>query len=291
MSYNIRKNWLASFDLMVTKPIILLPFFIVAFLEGLALEVIYYFPRRPLADIFTPIIRRFFGPAYLHYPQNLILLPELFHYAQIAIYIVFGIFLAAASVNIFKELKNNRLPQTATVVKNACSRYIAFFIFGVIVFCLISLLKRADTFVYGKAFSRIMELVSVELNLERVSQLLLKFSPFVFTSFLFISNIILQTFLVLTVPLMIIEEKSFIRALFRSIAQGARHFLTIFKLIFLPFSVYLPIILLKTDSVRLINKTFPEINLYILILGIFLAVFVECFVIVSASQFVLDNKK
>jgi len=79
-----------------------------------------------------------------------------------------------------------------------------------------------------------------------------------------------------------------LRALATSISLGWRNFAGIFALIFLPFLVYLPILLLKSHSVKLIGKTFPGMNVYLAGCGIVLAIFLNCFVIVCASQFVLD---
>ena len=73
---------------MVKRPIVILPFFIIAFLEGLALELIYFSSRKPLLFIAGPIIRKFSGEPSLHYPINLVKLPRFVYYGQIFIYIV-----------------------------------------------------------------------------------------------------------------------------------------------------------------------------------------------------------
>lgn len=282
MNYKIRKNWVASFDLMATKPIVIMPFIFVAFLEGLALELIYYFPRKPLANIAAPVMRRFFGEVFLHYPDNLVILPKLFYYAQVLIYVFCGVFLAGICVNIARNIRMGLALQADTLAKYAFKRYLSFFGFGIIVSSLMFLLNKVDAFIFVK----VMDLVSEELP-----EILLRLAPFIFTLFLFCSNIVLQTFLVLTVPLLVIKKKSLLKALICSISLGLRNFGSIFTLIFLPFLIYLPIALLKVGSSKLVEKTFPEINLYIIIVGIILAVFVECFVVVCASQFLWDQTR
>jgi hypothetical protein len=151
-----------------------------------------------------------------------------------------------------------------TLIKNAFERYLSFFAFGVIVIVFMILLKRVEVAVF-------------------------KLSPFILTLVLFLSNVILQTFLVLVIPIIVIKKKSLFKALGSSIVLGFRNFLSVFILIFLPFLVYLPITLLKTATPKLIDKTFPEISLYIAVAGIFLAAFAECFIMVCASQFLLDK--
>lgn len=282
MSYNIRKNWVASFGLIIEKPIVILPFIIIAFLESLALELIYFSSRKPLSYIVNPIIRKFSGEVFVHYPGNLLILPKLFYYAQIVIYIFIGVLLTAVSVNIVKNIRMTLPLKAKALINNAFRRYISFFVFGAVVIVFMLLLKKVDIFIFAKG----MGLVSKHLP-----QILLKLSPFILTLFLFLSNIILQTFLVLAVPIIVIKKESLFKALGSSINLGWRNFVTIFTLIFLPFLVYLPITLLKTGSSRLINKTFPEINLYIAAAGIILTALVECFVVVCASQFLLDKEE
>ena len=281
MSYDIRKNWIESFKLMVAKPIVMLPFFIIAFFEALALELIYFSPRKPLYFIAGPIIRKFFGETFLHYPANLVILPRFFYYAQILIYIFIGALMTAISVGIIRNVRMGLTLKAKALINNALRRYLTFFIFGMIMVVAIFLLRRADTFI----FLKLMRLAS-----PRLPQALLRLSPFLLTAFLFFSNIILQTFLILAIPVIVIKKKSLLKGLGESIILGFRNFLSILTLIFLPFLVYFPITLLKTGATQLMEKTFPEISLLLAGAGIILAAFIECFVTVCAAQFVLDKE-
>ena len=281
MGYKIRKNWIASFNLLVTRPVVLLPFLIIAFLEGLALELIYFSPRKPLAYIFNPVIRKFFGEAFVHYPANLVNLPKLFYFAQIVIYIFIGVLLTAVCVNMVKNIRTNLPLKRNVLIKNALKRYLSFIAFGSVVIMLMFLLNKVDVFIFTKV---------LRLSAKHLPQILLKTSPFILTFFVFLSNIILQTFLILVIPIIVFKKKMLFKALLESVVLGFRNFLSLFMLIFLPFLIYLPITLLKTGGPKLMEKTFPEINLYITVAGIILTVFIECFIIVCASQFLLDKE-
>jgi hypothetical protein len=280
MKYNIRKNWTASLGLMAGRPQVILPFIIIAFLEGLALELIYFFPRKPLLNVAAPVIRKFFGEVFLHYPGNLAILPELFYYAQIVVYISIGALLSAVCANIFKNIQSGLPVKTNALLKNAFRRYLSFFIFGVIVITLMFLVKKLDVFIFSKVMN---------LTAKALPQVLIKWSPVVFALFLFFSNVILQAFLVLTIPLMVLKKRPLLKALGGSIALGFRNFISIFTLILLPFLIYLPVALLKSAVPKLVDKAFPEISLLILASGIVLALFTECFIVVCASQFVLNE--
>ncbi len=269
MKHKITQSWLRALEVIVKRPVILLPFLIAAFFEGLALELIYFFPRKPLSFIATPIIKKFFGEAFVHYPGNLLLLPKLFYYAQVVIYIVIGVFLTAIAINIFKNVKANLPLKTNALIKNALKRYPSFLIYGILLIVLALLLKRVDFIIIG----RLLKLKS----------------PFIASLFLFLTNIIMQTFFILTIPIIVIQKKSLLKALWGSISLGARNFFGIFILILVPFLLYLPITLLKGFSIKLVGLTFPEINLYVAGVGIVLAIFIDCFIVVFPSQFLLER--
>ncbi len=281
MKYNIRKNWIDTFEFIKSKPVVLLPFVIIAFLESLALELTYFYSRFPLSKIAGPIIKKFFGEGYMHYPGNLILLPKIFYALQVTIYILFGVLLTGACVNIFNSLKENLPIRAKAVLKNALKHYVAFILYGVLMMALFLLLRKAEV----TLFSKIVRFAGRYLPVPQ------EFYQFSISAILFLSNIILQVFFVLTVPILVLEHRAILKAIFRSIYLGARNFFTIFSLLFLPFLLYLPISLLKSFSTELISRTFPEITVYITAIGIVAAIYIDCFVIISVSQFLLHIKK
>ncbi|MCQ9208674.1 MAG: hypothetical protein NG712_04775 [Omnitrophica bacterium] len=278
LNTNIRKIWVEVFEVVLKRPIVILPFFIVAFFEGLALELTYFSCRKPLLLILGPVIRKFSGEPSLHYPINLLKLPGFFYYSQILIYIFAGVFLAAITVNILKNIRGSLPLKTNALIKNAAKRYFTFVMFGIIVIALMFLLKKGDTFIYTK-FMQVLPQISP--NLQTLG----------FILFLFLTNVILQTFFVLVIPILVIRKASLLKALGSSIAMGFRNFFSIFTLILVPFIVYLPIILLKSYSGALAGKTFPEISLYIVGVGIIATAFVECIIIVCATHFLLEKEK
>lgn len=282
MKYNIRKNWLNTLDTLRTRPVILLPFIVVAFLECLSLEFLYFSTRAPLSFVANPIIRKFFGEAFIHYPGNLAIVPQLFYYKQMAIYIILGVLLTAISINIFKNIKNG-LPVTArAMVKNSLHSYFSFLIYGILVTVLMFLLKTADLFVLPKVLNRISTyFFNIPDSIYNITVMLS----------LFFTNMILQVFLIATIPVIVIEKKRLFKALAKSIALGARNFFTVFALMFLPFFIYLPIVFLKSFSTQLADKAFPEINIYISVFGSILSVFLDSFAIICVSQFLLDKNK
>ncbi len=281
MKYNIRKNWSDSLGFMKKNPVVMMPFVIIAFLELLALEFIYFSSRIPLSYVANPIIRKFFGEPFIHYPGSLVVLPRLFYYKQIGIYIVFGAFLTAVAVNMFKNIKDGLPVKAKAMIRNTLKNYVSLLIYAVLISALVFVLRKSDTFVY----SRVMKVVA-----QHTPQSWALLFSVCFTLFLFLTNIVMQTFLICTIPFIVIQKVSILKALARSIMLGLRNFFTIFALIFLPFFIYLPVIFLKSFSAQIMDKTFPEINVFITIMGIIVTIFLDSFAIICVSQFVIDKK-
>lgn len=282
MNYSIRKNWISTFEVLTKNPVIFTPFIFIAFLECFALEIAYFSARFPLSNVFAPIIRKFFGEPFLHYPGNLVLLPRLFYYGQIAIYIVVGAFLAASAVQIFVNIRTGHPVILKAIMKSTAKRYMSFVGYALIYIILMFILERGEGFALLK-------------SARLISRHLFKISPQLYSmataKFMFLTFAIVQTFLMLTIPIIITEKKALIKAIIGSIAVAARNFLKVFCLVLVPLLFYLPVIFMKTFLVAIMDKTIPEASVYITLLGIVTSVFVDCFVIISVTQFLLDTKK
>ncbi len=279
--YNFWRNALSSVELIKTKPIILLPFILIAFFQFLALEIIYFSIRKPLVIVLGPVIKKFFGENFLRYPGNLLFLPNMLYYAETVIYACLGIALTAVTANIIKNLKEGLPVKAGPLVKNALRRYVSYITFGIIMVALIVLLKKADTFVYSKA---------MRFAFKHAPDAVMKVYVFGLTAFLFFSNIILQMFFIFVIPLMVVRKRSLLRALGQSVYAGIRNFFGVFSLVFVVYLVYFPITLLKAGSLILVDRTFPEISLIVAVAGVVLALFIDGLVTVCATQYVLDTE-
>lgn len=282
MKYFIRKNWVETFEMMVKKPIVIFPFVLIAFFEAIALELSYFCTRPPISLVANPVIIKFFGDDFIHYPMSMTLIPKIFYYLQIAIYIFLGVFLTSIAINIFKNIRSTLPLKTNALVKNALGRYMSFFMYGVVTMLLVTLMQRSETFVFSKF---------VNLATRHITFLPQAVYNVLFLICLFISNIILQTFFVLTLPIIVLEKKPFLKAIFASVVVGAKNFLNLFALISLPFLAYMPIIALKDNPARLADKLFPEATALAVAAGIVVAIFADCFVVMCASRFLMDLEK
>ncbi len=279
---NITKYWFSALEFITTKPVILLPFVFTAFLEGLALEIIYFYPKRPLSFLINPIVVKFYGENFTHYPDNLVLLPNLFYSTQLFIYVTASIFLIAAAMYILKHAKADSAIKAGAVIKEAGSRYPAYLMYGIIMVALLFAVKKLDMMVLSWFFKW-----AVGFAPNTAPKLL----PAVTTVFVFVSSIITQALFILVVPIMVLKNHSLWKSTLESVFLGLRHFPSMFVLILVPYTLLLPVLLLKGYSLRLMTMTFPEITLILAVVGVVLAIFADCFVVVSVAHLLFDKGK
>ncbi|MFH0764070.1 MAG: hypothetical protein V1927_03625 [Candidatus Omnitrophota bacterium] len=282
MKIKLEKIWLSSYDFIKKHPVVLTPFIVISFLECLILEAAYFCTRNPLLIILRPIVRKFFGEQFLHYPENLVLMPRLFNFGQLALYILVNVFITGMAIQIFLNIKNSTPVIFKAIVRATAKKYMALFLYGLIYVIAILILQKVEGFVFLNTIGFISRhLFKVPVKLVMIGSSLL----FFFTS------TVLNVFLILVIPVIVIEKKQFIGAILRSMALGAGNFIKLFCLLLLPLIFYLPILMMKAFLVAIMNKTFPEVSLYVMLLGIVIAVFIDCFIAISTAQFLLDAKE
>jgi len=282
MSNKEKTYWRKSLELIIGNSRVVTPFVMLAFFEAMALVLIYFSPRKPLSCIFNPIIRKFQGELFVHYPGNFLALPKLFSYAQSAIYVLAGILLSAVTINMVRNIRAGLPVRTKALVRNASGRYFAFVVYGVLLTALMLLVRESGTVAFVK-FAKLMARFLPEAAMNVF--------PVILPIFIFVANITLYTFLILTVPILVIKKSSLLKALAESVRSGFRNFFAIFRVILVPFLFSLPVILLSSFSVTVARKTCPEIIALIALLKIIVSVSVECFIIICISQFLLDKQE
>ncbi|MFA5145931.1 MAG: hypothetical protein WC515_00910 [Candidatus Omnitrophota bacterium] len=281
MKYNIRKNWTETVELMAKNPRVLMPFIFIAFFEILALELIYFSPRWPISLVVDPIVKKFFGEGLTHYPAHLAILGKLFYYSQIFIYISVSVFLTAVTVQIFKNTKAGLPVITGAVIKNVAKRYFSFMAYGILFIALMMVIEKGSGFVFFKATRFISRLIpQIPIRVFGLASIL----------GVFFLNVILQAFMISVVPLIVLANKPLVKAVVRSVTLAVKNFPTIIGLVLLPYLVYLPVVLLKSFSGAIMDKTVPESVVLVTVLGSVLSIFIDCFVILVAAQFVADKE-
>ena len=282
MKYSIRNNWVYSLELILNRPVILLPYFILAFFELLSLELLYFSTRKPLINVAGPLIKKLFGEAYIHYPGSIFILPKMFFFMRVTLYIFLAVFLSAITVNIVKNIKANLPLKTKALIKNALNQYLSFVGYGILVILSVFALRFLDTSFVSRA---------INLADRYLPGIKATAGPGLRLFTMFFINVGITTFLISTVPIMVTRQKALLRAIGESIYLGFRNFFVIFPLIAVPSFLYLPVLLLKTFPSQLAEKTSPGIIPLVIVLGIVFSLFIECFILVCISSFILDTRK
>lgn len=283
LRYNIRRNWVDVAGLIGKHPVVLLPFLYVAFFELLILETAYFASMRPLAVLTAPIIRKFLGEEFLHYPGSIYAVPQLFYYADMAIYIFLSVYMTAVSVGMFKKIKAGLPVKVGAVAGSVSKRYAALVLFGTLMIGLMVAAKKVDMLVLKKLVNMAGQTVSYGMIVNGYL-LLLPLSIFIVTA-------VLQAFTIITVPAIVMRGTSFLQAVRKSVSFGLRNFFTLFSLIFVPFLAYLPVIALKSRATELSARSFPGLCILLTAAGVLVSVIVDPFILLCASQFLLDTEK
>ena len=279
---NLAKTWFSSYNFIKEHPVVLAPFIVIAFLECSILEAAYFCARKPLLFVFGPIVKKFFGEQFLHYPANLMLMPKLFSFGQMVIYVLASVFLTAVAIQIFLNINSGHPVIAKAIVKNTAKKYMALVGYGLIYIVILLISQHLE----GAAFLKAAKFISKRLfgvpnELFAIASSLLLFFAAVFT----------QVFLVLVIPTIVTERKRLIAAVVESISLGLRNFLKLFGLLLLPLFFYVPVLLMKDFLAIVMDKTFPEISLCIMLLNIVMAIFIDCFIAIFATQFLLETRK
>jgi len=282
MKYNIIRNWIESAALMAEKSFIIIPFLVWAFLEALALECVYFFPGVPFGPIVNPIVAKYFGEAYIHYPGNLLVIPKMFYYAQSFLFVVVGVFLSAITIDLVRRIDSSDSLLPKDIFESAIRRYIPCFIYGILVVAAGIMVKKYS----GVAFERYIGSISAHIPGE-----MLQLLPFASSLWLLTTRVAMLALFILTMPIIVVKRRSIIMALPESILRGILGFFPIFIMLLVPHLLYLPILLLKSFMTKLAGATFPEVVFPLTLASIAVMAFIQCFIIVCATRLVLEKQK
>jgi len=264
------KSWGFFFKLLITHPGIVLPFLLTALFNSIALCLVYLAPQRPVSLVLGPPVIRFFGERFLHYPLNLVLLPKLFYYAQVAVSATLGLIFSAAAVKMIADFLNQGRSSFISGLMHACKRYFALFFVWLIPFAL-------ATYSF-KFLVRFLPQGPGQYN-----------DPAMYA--IFIAAVLIQMLFIFAVPCLMIGNKSWFSALIVNFKFLAGSFLPALSLVLVPSLFYLPLLSLKLRGVMLMTRFFPEIVLLTLIAGIIMMFFIDIAVISATTILFVNEKK
>ncbi len=263
--------WGESIRTMKRYPKVFLPFGIVALFQVALLFLLFWAPRSPISVVMAPPIRKFWGEMYLHYPVNFLLLPKLFNYGNIVLRIILESLMAGVTVAMVVQALKKFSPRFRTNCKKGIRKYITLVAVWVMLFALITIVFRVPVFLITKYYSNYVGIFR-QANFLRVAVL----------SSIFIA-IMIEALLAYTVPAVMIEHKRTFKAIKRSFSVVRGISLETFLLVLIPTLLTLIPVFLKLKLPALIDRFFPEVTLYVIILGILISLFSNFLLIISVT--------
>jgi len=261
--------WKEIGNIVSRRPTVIVPFFITALIQTTALYILYLAPQRPVTFLLGPPIKVFFGNQYLHYPLNFVLLPRIFNYAEIAINGILGMLMTAIGVGMISDTKGGERASFLINGLHALKRYFALFAIWLLTFGIVTGISKVLTLVLRPTFGAL---------------------GFAILIFYFLLTVILNLLFVYSIFLIIIKKKSLITAIREGILTLGRLFVPTLLLVIIPTLLYLPIVILKSKTVFLINNVFPESVLVVLYSGIALGALIE-FIAYASLAILYINKE
>ncbi len=269
---------LTAWQLVVRHPIIMWPLVLVGLVDVVLLLMMYFAPQPPLSVVLAPIIKAFWGAVYLHYPSNFLLLPKLHHYGHLLLAASIGVLMTAVCVSMVAQSYKHQQPECFRNVRCGFGRYAALLGIWVLIFLAVQSVMRINWWCVEQSF------LAGWAQLIPVSRKTIHLLVYWWNIALSVG---IQAAFLFAIPALMIEQKSLLRSLQRSWQVAWQHRRLALTIVCLPSMVYVPIILIKQNIVFVMRATFPEATLWIMGLGIVLAVVIDLVITVCGTTLFL----
>lgn len=269
--------WSVTFKMLARYPRILLPFFITALFEGLVLTVLFYYPRPPLTIIFAKPIRAFFGEHFLHYPDNFLLLPQLFYYGQIFVMMTVGVVMFGMAMGMVHQANTEgEEVKIFGSLNRALRRYITLAGLWLVTFILSLIILKVPRLLVVK-FLQPTASAKIFLQVLFYGSVVLTF--------------IIEVLFIYAYPAIIIERRKFLGAIKKSFSISKGVFLTTIVLVITPRILDVLVMVLRQKFIGLMNLTLPEITLVILAVGVAVTFITDSLVFLTTANLFVFSKE
>ncbi len=273
----------AAFNLFRSNKEIYFPFIIVTFSYILILELAYFIPRYPLSLFFSPIIKRIWGEEFLHYPMDLLLLPKIFYYAQIVYFIFLGGYILSIISKLIEGINSSEKVSFKTAFKKSLPSYIHIFLCIAFSLMCLQILNGGYDLIIKRAY-KIQSTSGIFFQIKSaviLSAGYIKFLLGLFVSFIF----------AYAAPIIIIEKKRFLSAMLMNFKVIFSSFWTTLVIVFIPTILFLPILILRNNTGALVEKTFPEVQIAVIILSVIASTALNAYITAVTTLFYIYKRE
>jgi len=240
--------------------------FLFGVLAAIELVTLYFLYGAPSSDFLSPIVRRFWGDEFLHYPANFLLLPKLFQHAHFAIMTIVGIVISGVTIKKIESLLVfDKQVSIVKAVNSVFRKYI-----GLITIWLIS---------YG-ALAVTMKLI-VPAVPQRLRFILLVS---------FILGLGVQALVAFLIPALLISGKGFFQSVVSGFRLAIENFMAVVGILFVPLVVLAVFSYVKFSTPQFVIGSYPEIVLWVMVIGIGVITVVDLLITVSTTLLYLKVK-
>jgi len=238
----------------------------------------------PFKLLLGPPIRTFWSENFLHYPTNFLLLPKLESLSRMGLGVVFGSLLTAMAVIMVFDAFHHKHVKLANALKPALKKYLSLFTLILALTLALYILSKIITIGLLKYFmaghTRLLFL-KAGLWLGQISFCLN-----------FLIALFIQAAFIYCIPILMIEKEKLLKSMVKSFRLFKKFFIPTIILVGLPMLLYIPIMVLNSNTAFLIQKLFPEFILWVAILNIIVSsLVIDALITVSTTILYLENKE
>ncbi len=270
----------SSFYSLFEHKEILFPFSMIALIQIFVLEILYFLPRYPLSLFFSPIIRKLYGEAYLHYPFNFMIMPRIFQNLQIPLYIVVNSFFVGMAIAIIARINSDQKMDTKEVMKDTFRGYIHIICCAVIALVFV----KGFFLLFGKIYARasiIGATTGIKFLIKRV---ILIGAPY----WNLLLSVVVSTLLAYVIPIIIIDRSKIVGALINNFKTLRGSFMFTFIIVLIPTLLYVPVLLLRKS---LPTNIIPELHAVIIVLSIVVMIIIDAISYTALTTYYLLKKE
>jgi len=239
-----------TFLVLGRYPRTLMPFFLLALVQGGVLVLCYLFPQAPVSKFLAPVVRAFMGEKFLHYPLNFFVLPTLFHYGNMVVSCFPGMIFNAIHIGMIRDAHEQRDPEMRAYILPAFKAF-----FALTIIWILSVLAM-------KGLTQVLQPILADQTSARMQFVAI-----------FLAGFLIQILFVYAFPAIVIGQCSFLKALIKGLVKLLKNLISTTLIFFLGGVVLLPVVYATSKPHVLVARLFPESVAWILGLMI-LAMFV-----------------
>ncbi|MDP3919586.1 MAG: hypothetical protein Q8R76_02110 [Candidatus Omnitrophota bacterium] len=263
----VQKLPAGHFSVLSKNPTILLLFLVLALIEFAALLVLFLAPSELFSSLFAPVIRRFWGEQFLHYPENFVLLPKLFTHAHFVIVTFIGVVVSAL---VIKKVEGDVCGSESISILAAAGfvlrKYFKLFIIWIAMYAVsryaVTLVLLQETASIGYRFGMIYGV-----------------------------GILLHSFFAFLFPSVVLSEGKFLKSVWEGLFLSIKNFFCVLLVLAVPVAVLIGFSFIKSMTRFYIELFSPESVLYVLMVGIIVSVMVDMFITTATTILFLQVRK